>query len=117
MILADTSIWIEHFRYGENGLDALLIKEQILIHPFICGELACGNLKDRGIVLESLNALPAVTLASHTEVLALIEEHKLSGLGIGWVDVHLLASSLQSDCHFWTLDKRLAQAAAGLGLG
>ena len=116
MILADTSIWIEHFRYGENGLGARLIEGQILIHPFVCGDLACGNLKDRAAFLARLNALPEAITASNTDVMTLIEEHKLWGLGIGWVDVHLLASSLRSSCRFWTLDKRLAQAAEHLGL-
>ncbi len=116
MILADTSVWIEHFRHGDIGLDALLAAEQVLIHPFVIGELACGSLKDRALVLSCLDAFPAATVAAHSEVRTLIETHKLWNLGLGWTDVHLLASSLLSHCRLWTFDKRLAQAAARLKL-
>jgi predicted nucleic acid-binding protein len=117
MILADTSVWVEHFRDADIGLTQFLMEGQILIHPFVCGELACGSLKNRVAILSELNALPAATLARHTEVLALIETQKLWSLGLGWVDCHLLASSLLSGCRLWTLDKRLAQAAARIGAG
>ena len=86
------------------------------MHPFISGELACGNLKDRASVLADLDALPGAKLASHTEVLRLIDQQKLWGRGLGWIDVHLLASALLSNCRFWTLDKRLGRAAVDLGL-
>jgi len=86
------------------------------MHPFVSGELACGNLKSREAILSDLHALPAAKLASHTEVLQLIEDRRLWGRGLGWVDVHLLASALLSHCGFWTLDKKLAEAAAELGL-
>jgi predicted nucleic acid-binding protein len=117
MFLADTSVWIEHFREEDIRLTQLLIEGRILIHPFVCGELACGSLRNRTSILCELNELPAAALARHTEVLMLIEEKKLWSLGLGWVDCHLLASSLLSGCRLWTMDKRLAQEAIRLGVG
>ena len=114
MVLADTSVWIEHFRRGHAGLAGPLAEGFVLMHPFVSGELACGNLKHRSVVLSQLSSLPAAKLATHIEALQCIALHRLSGLG--WIDVHLLASALLSGCRFWTLDKRLAQAAADLGL-
>ena len=116
MILADTSVWIEHFRQGEPNLAERLSEGLILMHPYISGELACGNLRNRAIVLSDLHALPSAKLASATDVLQLIEHRRLWGRGIGWIDVHLLASALLSNCQFWTLDKRLERAARDLGL-
>lgn len=117
MVLADTSVWIEHFRDQDIVLTQLLVESQILIHPFVCGELACGSLKNRTSILSELDELPAAAVAGHTEVLELIERQKLWSLGLGWVDCHLLASSLLSGCRLWTMDKRLAQAAARIGVG
>src|SRR5205085_2277835 len=117
MILADTSVWVEHFRDEDTGLAQFLIEGQILMHAFVCGELACGSLKNRAAILSELDALPAATLARHPEVLALIEKQKLWSLGLGWIDCHLLASSLLTGCRLWTMDKRLAQAAARIGVG
>jgi len=85
------------------------------MHPFVSGELACGTLKMRAAVLSGLHALPAARLASNIEVLQPIER-RLWGRGLGWVDVHLLASALLTHCGFWTLDKKLAEAATTLGL-
>jgi predicted nucleic acid-binding protein len=116
MMLADTSVWIQHFRRGEPTLADRLSDGLVLMHPFVSGELACGNLKARPTVLSSLHALPAAKLASNTEVLQLIERRRLWGRGLGWVDMHLLASALLSHSGFWTLDKKLAEAAAELGL-
>ena len=116
MVLADTSVWIEHFRRGHAGLAGRLAEGFVLMHPFVSGELACGNLKHRSVVLSQLSSLPAAKLATHIEALQCIDLHRLSGRGLGWIDVHLLASALLSDCRFWTLDKRLAQAAADLCL-
>lgn len=116
MVLADTSVWIQHFRQGVPALAALLSEGLVLMHPFVSGELACGNLKNRASVLADLHALPSATLASETEVLQLIEERRLWGRGLGWIDAHLLASALLSHCELWTLDKHLAKAArAGQG--
>jgi hypothetical protein len=86
------------------------------MHPFVSGELACGNLKNRVAVLSDLHALPHAKLASDTEVLQLIEDRRLWGRGLGWIDMHLLASALLSHWGFWTIDKRLGEAAMKLGL-
>ena len=116
MVLADTSVWIEHFRHHESGLADRLSDGLVLMHPFVSGELACGNLKDRAAILSDLHSLPSAMLASNTEVLHLIEERRLWGRGLGWIDAHLLTSALLSNCRFWTLDTRLARAAAELKL-
>lgn len=117
MVLVDTSVWIQHFRRGEPALIDGLSEGLVLMHPFVSGELACGNLSHRSEVLSDLQALPLANSASNAEVLRLIEDRRLWGRGLGWVDLHLLASALLSDCGFWTLDQRLAVAAKGLGLG
>src|SRR5579862_9358810 len=101
MLLADTSVWIEHFRRREPALAHRLSEGLVLMHPFVSGELACGNLKDRAAILSHLQALPAATLASNVEVLRLIEDQRLWGRGLGWIDVHLVASALLSNCRFW----------------
>jgi predicted nucleic acid-binding protein len=116
MMLADTSVWIEHFRRREPTLADLLSKGIVLMHPFVSGELACGNLRDRAAIMSNLHALPPARLAANAEVLRLIEDRRLWGRGLGWIDTHLLASALLSNCRFWTLDTRLAKAAAELGL-
>ena len=85
-------------------------------HPFVIGELACGNLANRGEVLTLLNRLPGAGMATHEEALALVQGRRLMGLGLGWVDVHLLASALLHDLPLWTLDQRLGEAAAALGV-
>ncbi len=112
MILADTSVWVAHFRKGGWGLGDLLRRSLVIMHPFIIGELACANLRNRTQILNDLKQLPLAVLATHEEVLRLIEDRKLWGLGIGWIDAHLLASALLSNCQFWTLDTRLNRAAA-----
>jgi predicted nucleic acid-binding protein len=89
---------------------------QVLTHPFVSGELACGNLKDRESILSGLNALPAAHMASHAEVMQLLDSRRFWGRGLGWIDMHLLASALLSRCQLWTLDKRLAEAAIELGV-
>jgi predicted nucleic acid-binding protein len=116
MVLADTSVWIQHFRRGEPTLVDLLEEGLVLMHPFISGELACGNLKNRAAILSDLQALPQAAVAFHAEVLQLIEERPLWGRGLGWIDLHLLAAALLAGCGLWTLDKRLARAAKELGL-
>jgi predicted nucleic acid-binding protein len=114
MVLADTSVWIDHLRHGEPLLSERLSDGLVLMHPFISGELACGTLRERASVLDDLQALPEARVASTEEVLKLIEDHRLWGRGLGWIDMHLLASALLSRCAFWTFDKRLAQVAAQL---
>jgi predicted nucleic acid-binding protein len=111
MILVDTSVWIEHLRAGQAELAALLNEGVVLTHPFVIGELACGSLRHRARILADLAALPAAVTATDAEVLRFVEEHKLHGLGIGWIDAHLLASALITNCRFWTLDRRLERSA------
>jgi predicted nucleic acid-binding protein len=113
MILADTSVWIRHFRKGEPALKELLDRRLLLMHTAVRGELACGCLAQRSQTLRYLGALPRAKAATDAEVMQLIEDRKLWGLGIGWIDAHLIASSLLSRCVLWTLDRRLKQAAAG----
>lgn len=114
MILVDTSVWIEHLRVGSERLKALLYDEQVLCHPFVIGELACGTLRNRQEILAMLSALPSARVAEHDEVLRFLEARRLCGHSLGWVDASLLASTLLSKCTFWTLDKPLQRAAAAL---
>jgi predicted nucleic acid-binding protein len=116
MTLVDTSVWVEHLRRGNARVKGLLSGGEVLCHPFVLGELACGNLQKRRQVLALVSALPVAELASHEEVLHLVETHQLFGRGLGWVDVHLLASAFVSKCGLWTLDKPLVTAARRLGI-
>jgi hypothetical protein len=116
MVLADTSVWIDHFRHNQPRLAEYLSAGLVLMHPWVGGELACGNLKNRETVLSDLNALPSAVLARDVDALTLIEDRGLWGRELGWVDLHLLASALLSRCRFWTLDKKLERAARELGI-
>jgi len=117
MILVDTSVWVDHLRDGTPALAAALEQGSVLMHPFVLGELACGNLKNRGEVLQLLEELPAAPMATDPEALDFIERRALMGRGIGYVDVHLLASvALAGTAQLWTRDKRLAAVAADLEL-
>ena len=116
MILADTSVWIEHFRKGKAVLSKLLIDGLVLGHPMVLGELACGNLSQRSKTLTLLMTLPQAVVASDDEILLLIESYKLSGKGIGWIDCALIASAKLTRCRLWSLDKRLMDSAAFAGV-
>ena len=116
MILVDTSVWIEHLREGSDRLRTLLYDEQVLCHPFIVGELACGTLRNRVEILSMLSDLPEAQLLEHEEVLSFLESRRQYGRGIGWVDVHLLASTLLTRCTLWTFDKSLRRAANSLNV-
>ena len=116
MILVDTSIWVDHLRRGSHELASLLQRVEVATHPFVIGELSCGNLKNRKAILELLAEVPRVTLAEHEEVLELVESRKLMGNGIGWMDAHLLASALLSGTPLWTADKKLRSLSAVLGV-
>jgi predicted nucleic acid-binding protein len=117
MILVDTSVWIDHLRGRESALAVELNAGRVLMHPFVLGELACGNLRNRPRVLYLLQRLPRATVATDAEALTYIEHNRLMGHGIGYVDVHLLASvSLGEPARLWTRDTRLAAIAADLGL-
>ncbi len=114
MTLVDTSVWIDHFRGGNRRLKSMLYDDQVLTHPFIVGELACGMIRNRKEILRLLSTLPETRLADHQEVLSLVENHGLYGRGIGWVDAHLLASTLLSGAALWTFDKHLSRVAVAL---
>ena len=116
MVLVDTSVWVKHLRDGEPVLEDLLEEGHVLCHPFIVGELACGDLKKRTEILALLQALPMAVSAEHGEVLRFIENNRLMAKGLGFIDMHLLASALLSGLQLWTLDKKLQQAALKLGL-
>ena len=117
MILADTSIWVEYLGRGDDNLAALLNDGQIVMHPFVIGELACGNCNNRAQILLQLHDLPMTPTADAVEVLFFIERQRLMGLGVGYVDVHLLVgASLMPPTRLWTRDKRLHKAAGSLGL-
>ncbi|MDE0354909.1 MAG: type II toxin-antitoxin system VapC family toxin [Deltaproteobacteria bacterium] len=117
MILIDTSVWIEHLRTGDRELAHLLDTDQALIHPFVIGELACGNLARRQEILAMLQDLPALPAAEDSEVLYFIGRNQLMGRGIGYIDMHLLAAAaLAPPARLWTRDKRLGAAADRLGL-
>ncbi len=117
MILVDSSIWIDHLRAGEPALAELLHAGRVLAHPFVVGELACGNLKNRKEVLSLLQDLPAAPVATDEEVLFFIERRGLMGKGIGYVDAHLLAAiSVTGSGRLWTRDKRLGGVAGSIGL-
>ena len=107
MILVVTSVWTDHLRQGEPALVQALMQTQVAIHPFVVGELACGNLRNRQNLLELLQALPTVKTAMDHEVLQFIESHKLMGRGIGYIDAHLCASARLAGFKLWTRDKRL----------
>lgn len=114
MVLVDTSVWVSHLRETHAGLVDLLNGGEVACHPFVIGELACGNLKNRTVILALLEALPMTVPVEHKEVLAFIKGHDLMGKGLGYVDVHLLASAILTGLPIWTLDKKLAQAARTL---
>ena len=116
MILVDTSVWIDHLRNGNVNLQALLQEGDVLVHPFVIGELACGTLKNRTEVLRLLQELPRAPLADDAEVLSLLETYRLWGRGVGWIDVHLLVSTLLSHSRIWTLDKQLSVLADAMQL-
>ena len=117
MILADTSIWVDHLRTRDHNLALLLDEGQTLVHPMVIGELACGNLGNRTEVFGYLRTLPRVTVATDDEVLFFIEYHQLMGRGIGYVDVHLLASVVMTPpARLWTNDRRLMGVADELGV-
>jgi len=117
MILVDTSVWIDHLRKTDEELSRLLELGGVLCHPFVIGEMSCGNMKNRDEILELLTALPKAERASHEEVLHLVTDRKLWGKGIGWIDVHLLASALLSNCTLWTKDKALQSVSRSLNIG
>ena len=116
MILVDTSVWIDHFRRNSPSLVDALHNEEVLTHPFVIGEIACGSISRRADVLTLLDALPKVLVATDEEALQFIVRHDLGGKGIGYVDVHLLAATSLTGARLWTHDRRLASVATTLGI-
>lgn len=117
MILVDTSVWVDHLRHGNARLAALLDEVQVTTHPFVVGELACGNLGNRAEILFLLQNLPRAPAAADDEVLHFIDQRRLMGRGIGYIDAHLLAATALAGLdRLWTLDRRLATLADELGL-
>lgn len=117
MILVDTSIWVDHLRSGDDGLVSMLNASQVCMHPFVLGELACGNLRQRTEILSLLKDLPGISVARDEEVLFYIERHELMGRGIGYIDAHLLAAvALEAGTRLWSRDKRLQKLAESLGI-
>ena len=116
MVLVDTSIWVTHLRQGSRQLEKLLMDAEVMCHPFIIGELACGNLKNRNEIIALLQALPMVLTIEFDELLFFIDRNHLMGKGIGFVDVHLLASAQLTGVPLWTADKRLKAAIDQLAL-
>jgi predicted nucleic acid-binding protein len=116
LILVDTSVWVDHLRKGDSQLADLLERGAVVMHPFVLGEIACGNLADRASILELLQGLPGAAVADDAEVLEFIERRCLHGKGVGYIDTHLLASvALSGDgARLWTRDKRLTAVAAEL---
>lgn len=116
MILVDTSVWIDHFHHSDEALKKLLLSNQVCIHPFILGELSCGNISNRKEVLSLLRTLRSVDLVLDEEVFILIEDRKLFGKGLGFIDIHLLASAMIHHVPVWTRDKSLKRVARELGV-
>jgi predicted nucleic acid-binding protein len=114
LILVDTSVWVDHLRRGDAQLVDLLNANSVLMHPFVVGEIACGSLADRALTLDLLLSLPAALVAEPDEALIYLDQHGLHGKGIGYVDVHLLASTAISGAKLWTRDKRLRIVAQEL---
>ncbi|HNS19286.1 MAG TPA: PIN domain-containing protein [Sedimentisphaerales bacterium] len=117
MVLVDTSVWVDHFRRGLPALAKQLDADKVVCHPFVVGELACGNLKNRREILELLRTLCTCPVATHEEALAFIESNRLMGLGLGYIDIHLLVSAKLAALPLWTLDRSLASVAARLNMG
>jgi len=116
VILVDTSVWVDHLRRGDDKLTELLRADEVACHPFVIGELACGNLRNRAELLTLLSVLPILPKVEDAEALAFIDTHRLMARGLGLIDVHLLASCALAGVGLWTRDKKLAQAASRAGL-
>ncbi len=116
MILVDTSVWVDHLRKGDSQLEAHLLGAEVLSHPLIIEEISCGHLTQRSEILELLGELPSAPVASHKEVLSFISREALHGVGLGAMDVHLLASARLAGARIWSRDKALARAAKRLEL-
>lgn len=116
MILADTSVWINHLKSCSARLSTFLNDNDVYCHPYVIGELACGNLKNRTELISLLHNLPQATVADNHEVLHFIEKHRIMGKGLGLIDIHLLVSCMLTGIHLWTLDNQLQSTANQFGI-
>jgi predicted nucleic acid-binding protein len=113
-VLVDTSVWIDHLRHRSDRLSGYLESNEVWTHPFVIGELACGALVRRDEILDLFAALPCAPVVEHGEALDFLRAHRLGGQGLGWVDVHLLASAHRAGLPLWTRDRRLERAAGAV---
>jgi predicted nucleic acid-binding protein len=116
MVLVDTSVWVRHLRQGEPNLERLLTDGEGMYHPFVVGELACGNIRNRTEILSLIQILPLVTEAKHAEVLQFIEQNHLTAKGLGYIDVHLCASAILMGVPMWTYDRMRNEINEGMGI-
>jgi len=116
LILVDTSVWIKHFRESDQNLVRLLEQGLVACHPFIIGELACGNISNRNEIIKLLHDLPSTDVLDHYDIMEFIEYRNIMNKGIGYIDVHLLASALISEAPLWTSDKALRKIANQLSI-
>ena len=116
MTLADTSVWVDHLRRGNQRLAQSLLDGEVLCHPFVIGELSCGHLTKRAEILSLLGTLPVLGVTHEDEVLRMVDNNRLYGRGLGWIDMHLLASAVLARSSIWTLDRALAAAARAMGV-
>ena len=116
MILADTSVWIRHLNKDPGLLEPLILAEEVLVHPFVIGELACGGLADRGRVMKDLHDLPHSTVVREPDALSFLERNRLMNTGLNYIDVHLLAAAAAAEMPLWTFDRQLRAAALALDL-
>ncbi|MEW5692248.1 MAG: type II toxin-antitoxin system VapC family toxin [Candidatus Hydrogenedentota bacterium] len=117
MILVDTSVWVDHLRNKNNELEQLLNNGNVVCHQFIIGEIACGNIKNRSLIISLLLELPQIVCINFDEILIFIEKNDLIGKGLGFIDVHLLGSAVLHNVRLWTLDNTLSYHADRLGIG
>jgi predicted nucleic acid-binding protein len=116
VILVDTSIWIDHFRHGDVELRKIIEDDRLLCHPFVIGELALGSLRERDAVIAFLAAQREAVIATHAEVMTVIDRYSIFSMGIGYTDAHLLTSTLlDGRASLWTRDRRLAEVAQKVG--
>lgn len=116
MILVDTSVWIDHLRHSERRLLQLLESGTVLTHPLVIEEIACGHLRDRQKITALLHKLPSAPVATHAEVISLISNKTLYGVGLGAIDVHLIASAMLAQVKIWSKDKALSRESTRLNV-